>query len=118
MPPPDILERPECVIKPHMHQKLADWMLDVSFFACGISNPKISEASGCDRDVFPTAIVYVYRFVNQKKHVPINKLQLLGAVSLHVAIKFVGSVPIGSEKLCEYMENGYSLAEFRVSTFV
>lgn len=101
LPSPSFLAAPQCEIRAPMHQRLADWMLDMT------------EEWNCEREVFPSAVVYMDRFVAQHPHVPLSRFQLVGAAALHVASKVIGTVQISAEALCQSMDNSFTEAELK-----
>lgn len=91
MPAVDFYEKNALEIKPAMHRQLADWLLE----EC--------EAYSCLREVFPTAVVLLDRFVGAAC-VSKPTYQLLGATALHVASKLIGPVVVSADSLCDDMD--------------
>eukprot|EP00048_Salpingoeca_helianthica_P015890 m.229205 g.229205 ORF g.229205 m.229205 type:complete len:279 (-) comp17693_c0_seq1:39-875(-) len=100
LPPADFLDRNSPEIKPTMHHRLADWLLE----EC--------EAYNCVREVFPTAVVLMDRFVGAAT-VSRQTYQLLGATALHLASKLLGPVVIPAHNLCEDMDGAFSLEQMK-----
>ena len=64
------------------------------------------------RETFYLAALYLDRYLSKVQNVPRNDLQLIGAVSLHIASKMEERIPLHSLILCELMEFVYSEDQF------
>lgn len=88
-----------CSVKPHMRQRLADWLLEVS------------EAFQCCKETFSTTMTLFDRYVINNPNLPLEKIQLVGSTILFMVSKLLCVQAIHVPTLCSLADNCFTAEE-------